>query len=558
MKQTVIGEAPFQVLATNFSIGPSQEGYTLQISADGSNFSDLFSVGAGVTRMVTGVANGSYYRLDGNESDVVINWRTQCNDGEGGGGGSYILPPATQSTLGGIKVGSGLTITNDGTLSSEGGSGEGVVYVNSLSDAKAAAAEVGTLVGVYKEEGLAFYPVTIDTDFKSDKILVDGDTDFSNARIVVKYGSNSSTNVSVGRTNGKWTKLDGRNFGVWYLDGEELGNNVTGEYDGDVLTATNNFFGMTITFTKDADGNWVGTLSGDNNPYFFKIDSLNGTNAFKYEGIDPMVIGLYVKTSGGTVAHWQGYVNSDQTEPFEIIYDDLYDFTSFCDGEIMFSVKYRYGGDTRYAFMDAANQSIVLYSDSAKTSEVTRVAYLGPAVRFEAQQYSNSNYIWVEWKEDGVYFYNKQGSGFVVADLIDFHTEGVHFSRITDPTKATASDLGLGTGFTHGIPEWNNEGIIVAKKADWQVGGNSYVNTTGTAATQRTNFVYSGNYHFPERIWVPTTGGSQGQILTSNGDNAAPTWATMIKAVQITSADYDALVQAGITDPNTLYLIVDE
>lgn len=87
MKQTVIGEAPFQVLATNFSIGPSQEGYTLQISADGSNFSDLFSVGAGVTRMVTGVANGSYYRLDGNGSDVVINWRTQCNDGESGGGG---------------------------------------------------------------------------------------------------------------------------------------------------------------------------------------------------------------------------------------------------------------------------------------------------------------------------------------------------------------------------------------------------------------------------------------------------------------------------------------
>ena len=50
----------------------------------------------------------------------------------GGGGGSYVLPPATANRLGGIKVGSGLTITNDGTLSASGGtapSGEGNVKV---------------------------------------------------------------------------------------------------------------------------------------------------------------------------------------------------------------------------------------------------------------------------------------------------------------------------------------------------------------------------------------------------------------------------------------------
>lgn len=35
---------------------------------------------------------------------------------------SYTLPPATQNTLGGIKVGSGLSVTGDGTLSVSGGS----------------------------------------------------------------------------------------------------------------------------------------------------------------------------------------------------------------------------------------------------------------------------------------------------------------------------------------------------------------------------------------------------------------------------------------------------
>lgn len=40
-------------------------------------------------------------------------------------GGSYVLPPATAQTLGGIKVGSGLTVGADGTLSAQGGGGGG-------------------------------------------------------------------------------------------------------------------------------------------------------------------------------------------------------------------------------------------------------------------------------------------------------------------------------------------------------------------------------------------------------------------------------------------------
>ena len=83
----VQGEAPFQVLTNNFSISPSNEGYTLQISADGINYSNLFSVGANVTRLVTGVAANSYYRLLGNNSQVSINWMKTCVT-EGGGSGS--------------------------------------------------------------------------------------------------------------------------------------------------------------------------------------------------------------------------------------------------------------------------------------------------------------------------------------------------------------------------------------------------------------------------------------------------------------------------------------
>ena len=57
------------------------------------------------------VIGGKLTFLDGAEVDNF--------PGESGGGGSYTLPTASASTLGGVKVGSGLTIT-DGVLSADG------------------------------------------------------------------------------------------------------------------------------------------------------------------------------------------------------------------------------------------------------------------------------------------------------------------------------------------------------------------------------------------------------------------------------------------------------
>lgn len=94
----IMGEAPFQVLTNNFSISPSNEGYTLQISADGKNYSNLFQVGANVTRLVTGVAANSYYRLLGNNSEVSINWMKTCVT-EGGGSGSGVTPEEVQAQI---------------------------------------------------------------------------------------------------------------------------------------------------------------------------------------------------------------------------------------------------------------------------------------------------------------------------------------------------------------------------------------------------------------------------------------------------------------------------
>lgn len=113
----ITGEQPFQVLTNNFSISPSSEGYTLQISADGKNYSNLFTVGAGVTRLVTGVAANSFYRLSGNQSQVSINWMKTCVTEGGSGGSGTELSPVTEFPEG---ADAGTVVAYNGTASASG------------------------------------------------------------------------------------------------------------------------------------------------------------------------------------------------------------------------------------------------------------------------------------------------------------------------------------------------------------------------------------------------------------------------------------------------------
>lgn len=116
MLQKVSGEQPFQILTNSFSISPSQTSYDLEISADGKNYSKLFTVSANVTKLVTSVASGSFYRLKGNTDTVVINWRTTCvSEGGGGDMSNYYTKAETEelidAAVSGITVDSGAVET---------------------------------------------------------------------------------------------------------------------------------------------------------------------------------------------------------------------------------------------------------------------------------------------------------------------------------------------------------------------------------------------------------------------------------------------------------------
>lgn len=152
----ITGEAPFQVLTNNFSISPSREGYTLQISADGENYSDLFAVSADQTRMVSNVAANSYYRLKGNNSEVTVNWLKTCVT-EGGSAdlSNYYTKAETDAAIeeavSGISGGSA-------DLTNYWDSGETKTYVDS-ADAAVYASAVS-----YTDQALAGYTTSADVE----------------------------------------------------------------------------------------------------------------------------------------------------------------------------------------------------------------------------------------------------------------------------------------------------------------------------------------------------------------------------------------------------------
>lgn len=71
----ITGERPFQVLATSFAISPSSEGYTLNYSANGVEYTAWEeATPANEVLVVNGVAKLMYFKLVGNASDVDINY----------------------------------------------------------------------------------------------------------------------------------------------------------------------------------------------------------------------------------------------------------------------------------------------------------------------------------------------------------------------------------------------------------------------------------------------------------------------------------------------------
>ena len=192
------------------------------------------------------------------------------------------------------------------------------------------------------------------------------------------------------------------------------------------------------------------------------------------------------------------------------------------------------------------NGVINVYDNSGSTPS-TAITKNSGVVRVNSLS-SSSYWIEIDYRDNYIGFY--KNSNTQLQNMWDGITSGAHYEKIAIPEPLPFINAGH-----DGIPRWNQRGEIIGLKSAANT-KTIYINSTGTTVSVRWDIFYGNNGNAPARMFVPTQSGTQGQVLTSAG-NAEPTWQTMIKAVKISSDDYDALVQAGTTDANTLYLIVD-
>lgn len=226
------------------------------------------------------------------------------------------------------------------------------------------------------------------------------------------------------------------------------------------------------------------------------------------------------------------------------------------DGKIIAKLSYYSGngyGNDKWIYFDLTNMVLKVYLNNSadiSTDTPTETIALGGDV-----QVSNFGIGSMRIKWDGdhksIIFYDATYN--IVKDPISVSRTGYGWEKVArnDYYCLNSSDV---EQIFKGYPKWDKNGNIVGKDGD--------VNTTAvkinnTGYTNTFTIVQKGANNVPGAWFFPTSGGQAGQVLVSNG-NSEPVWSTMIKAVKITSAEYDALVQAGTTDANTLYLIADE
>lgn len=71
----IFGENPFSVPCGEFGISPSNEGYTLNYSADGEQFTEWSTATpSGEVLIVTNAPKHMIYKLVGNQSEVYLQY----------------------------------------------------------------------------------------------------------------------------------------------------------------------------------------------------------------------------------------------------------------------------------------------------------------------------------------------------------------------------------------------------------------------------------------------------------------------------------------------------
>ena len=156
----------------------------------------------------------------------------------------------------------------------------------------------------------------------------------------------------------------------------------------------------------------------------------------------------------------------------------------------------------------------------------------------------------IAYNDRGV-FYKYSYPYSAIKNVATFQTTNF-WKKINDDAKMSKSYVQRGTG----IPTWDDEGRIIRCDIDQLNLDFLYINTNGNSSNGA--IIARGSLGV-DRFFVPTSGGTAGQVLKSTGANSAPTFVDLsslmdnLKFKQITQEEYDNLENK---DGNTIYIII--
>ena len=309
--------------------------------------------------------------------------------GEGGGGG-YVLPTATANRLGGIKVGSGLTVDSGGTLSADGGAGGGdYVIVDDLS--AVTNPQEGMMAYVKTHTGSTTY-----TTYKVDLTGVDNVSGWMSI--------NNDECIYLEAYDGGVQSLRLDNSGDWDLAGQWLNQWVPADsvsYHPSAVYAWM-FDGTVLNIAVEAGGSITearyGTISGETGTYSETVtipgDTWLYTNNSAWTKTEKTVIYLNELDDADTAALFAALTSSGKS-----FFD--YDIRWYDDSDRAFAVQltaFRSGINwtgsiwlSGYANHDFKNKFVVveIQSSGSKSPSIQNGPVINPDARMRIDDSGN-------------------------------------------------------------------------------------------------------------------------------------------------------------------------
>ena len=250
----------------------------------------------------------------------------------GNGGTDYILPIASQTVLGGVKVGDGLSISDDGTLSADGGGGSGSVtsvglsmpagfsVANSPVTGSGVLLVTTSLNGIVKGSGGGLVAATAGTDYQAPITLTTTGTSgaatfVNNTLNIPQYGGEAGTtyqlnaSAATGGANIALVGSDSTTDNVKIASGDNI--TVT-NVDANTISVSATIPALAVATTSTLGGVIVGNgLSVDGSGL------LTNTNATPYQLVTASntVLGGVKVGSGLSIDSSTGIMNATYTLP---------------------------------------------------------------------------------------------------------------------------------------------------------------------------------------------------------------------------------------------------